>query len=104
MRIWRIRNNEVVEKSEDILSVLVEANSADASGLGALHRSHDPEPGPNSISVHRPDAATVSYTEIECSRGTVSMGYVAGSPCEKAGLDAVISIPIQLQSSVSAGS
>src|SRR5438477_2509938 len=32
--------------------------------LRRLHRSHEPERGPISICMHRPTAATVSYTEV----------------------------------------
>lgn len=46
-----------------------------------LHRSHDPVPGPFSICVHREDAASVSYSEVRCSRKSVSMSYRSGSPC-----------------------
>jgi transport and Golgi organization protein 2 len=46
-----------------------------------LHQSHDPVPGPFSICVHREDAATVSYTEVRCSDGGISMSYRSGSPC-----------------------
>ena len=35
--------------------------------LRRLHRSHSPERGPFSICMHRPDAATVSYTEVAVS-------------------------------------
>ena len=53
------------------------------SWLRTLHRCHEPEPGPYSICVHRPDASTVSYTEVECDRSSISMRYLSGSPCLK---------------------
>jgi hypothetical protein len=31
--------------------------------------------------VHRPDAATVSYTEVIFTAGELSMRYHAGHPC-----------------------
>jgi len=49
--------------------------------LFGLHRSHDPERGPFSTCMHRPDAATVSYTEIDASTDRSSMRYLSGSPC-----------------------
>src|SRR5215472_978753 len=51
--------------------------------LRQVHRSHEPKPGPYSICVHRQDAATVSYTEVECDRSSISMKYLYGSPCLK---------------------
>ena len=51
--------------------------------LRQLHGSHEPKPGPYSICVHRQDAATVSYTEVECDRSSISMRYLSGNPCLK---------------------
>ena len=53
------------------------------SWLRSLHRSHDPKPGPYTICVHRQDASTFSYTEVECDRSSISMRYLSGSPCLK---------------------
>jgi hypothetical protein len=50
--------------------------------LRHLHRSHSPHSGPFSICMHRPDAATVSYTEISVSSDQGIMNYHPGSPCE----------------------
>lgn len=47
----------------------------------ALHSSHEPERGAFSMCVHREDAGTVSYTEIECDDRTGSLRYFVGSPC-----------------------
>jgi hypothetical protein len=55
--------------------------------LRNLHRSHVPAPGPFSICVHRQDAATVSYTEVECTRSLISMNYLFGNPCLKKDFD-----------------
>ena len=49
--------------------------------LRQLHRSHAPKRGQFSICMHRPDAATVSYTEITVSNQRVSMRYKSGPPC-----------------------
>ncbi len=49
--------------------------------LRQMHRSHEPERGAFSICVHREDAATVSYTEIEVTEGNVRMLYRPGGPC-----------------------
>jgi len=50
--------------------------------LRLLHASHIPAAGPFSVCVHRPDAATVSYTEVVC-RESLVMRYIAGNPCRK---------------------
>ena len=47
-----------------------------------LHASHVPERGAFSYCVHRADARTVSYTEIDIGEETILMRYHNGSPCE----------------------
>lgn len=49
--------------------------------LRALHRADGMRPGAFSICMHRPDAATVSYTEVQCTGELTSMSYQDGSPC-----------------------
>ena len=61
--------------------------------LAELHRSHRPFSGPYSICVHRPNAATVSYTEVVLNSRLISMRYVDGSPCETAGFHHVVDLP-----------
>jgi hypothetical protein len=57
----------------------------DPSGwLRRLHAGHLPEPGAFSVCVHREDAATVSYTEIEWGSCKLRMRYLAGNPCRAA--------------------
>ena len=46
-----------------------------------LHSSHAPERGPFSTCMHRADAATVSYSEIEVNRTSIEMRYCAGPLC-----------------------
>ncbi len=55
-----------------------------ADGLTALHRSHEPERGPYSVCMHRPDAATVSATWVVVTPGAVRLRYHAGPPCRTA--------------------
>ncbi len=50
-----------------------------------LHASHAPERGPYSICMHRPDAKTVSYTEITWHGGHVQIDYLGNSPCHAPG-------------------
>lgn len=52
--------------------------------LRRLHRSHRPERGPYSICMHRPEAATVSYTEVSVGVGRGRMSYQAEAPCAQA--------------------
>ncbi len=49
--------------------------------LQTLHRAHGLRPGAFSICMHRPDAATVSYTEVQCTGDLTRMRYQQGSPC-----------------------
>ncbi len=61
--------------------------------LRRTHRSHLPAPGAFSICVHRDDAATVSYTEIEVAASEVQMRYQPGSPCAESAVHR-LSIPL----------
>jgi hypothetical protein len=60
-----------------------EAGSAE--WLRGLHASHSPVRGSFSICVHRPDAATVNYTEVTFTGNDLSMRYHAGHPCQALG-------------------
>jgi hypothetical protein len=51
--------------------------------LRQLHRSHAPKRGPFSICMHRPDATTVSYTEVAVSGRRATMRYKPGPCCSK---------------------
>ncbi|HTH50036.1 MAG TPA: NRDE family protein [Candidatus Limnocylindria bacterium] len=64
----------------------MEADAGSLPWLRRLHSSHGPERGPFSTCMHRADAATVSYTEIEIERDTRIMRHGTGSPCCGKGL------------------
>lgn len=49
-----------------------------------IHASHLPERGPLSICMHRPEAATVSFTRVDVRPDAVTVGYVPGPPGEYA--------------------
>ena len=49
--------------------------------LRRLHRSHAPFCGPFSTCMHRADAVTVSYTEVNVSNGRATMSYCNQAPC-----------------------
>ena len=53
--------------------------------LRKLHSSHLPEAGAYSICVHREDASTVSFTEVQYCMDKLAMTYVAGNPCTPKG-------------------
>ena len=68
-------------------------DAASAEWLRRLHASHSPVRGSFSICVHRPDAATVSYTEVAFTGGELTMRYHAGHPCHALGrFDAEITL------------
>ncbi len=60
---------------------LSQKNAGGLAWLRRLHRSHSPVVGPFSTCMHRPDAATVSYTEISVSARRGTMRYFGGAPC-----------------------
>lgn len=67
------------------------------SWLRELHRSHEPKRGPFSICMHRPDAATVSYTEVAVSKQRATMRYKSGASCSNgANVTRTISLVLSL--------
>jgi transport and Golgi organization protein 2 len=68
------------ERTRVCATLPVESAKRDLKWLRRLHRSHEPERGPFSICMHRPTAATVSYTEIAVSGRSVVMRYKDGPP------------------------
>jgi hypothetical protein len=59
----------------------LKADCGTVEWLRSLHRSHSHGESPYSICMHRNDAATVSYTEIEVSDCVRRMYYSANNPC-----------------------
>lgn len=51
------------------------------AALKNLHASHLPRRGPFSICMHRSDAATVSYAEVNLSDQRATLRYSPGPPC-----------------------
>jgi hypothetical protein len=70
-----------VERAKVCASAGVSAAGYSLNSLRRLHRSHAPKQGPFSICMHRPDASTVSYTEIVVSRKRATMRYKPGPCC-----------------------
>ena len=61
-------------------------HAADAAptpdSLLAFHRSHEPEPGPWSVCMHREDARTVSASRVQVGAdGRAEFHYAPGPPC-----------------------
>jgi hypothetical protein len=69
--------------------------------LRKLHASHEPEPGPFSVCVHREDASTVSYTELHWGREGLEMCYLPGNPCQPTTTFYTTHLPAPLASSKS---
>jgi hypothetical protein len=98
LRPWKLthwfssgRGDDLAERSR---RPICEAADADPSAgsiewLRRLHRSHAPEQGAFSICVHREDAGTLSYTEVQCDAERVSMAYSPGYPCESTKITAL---------------
>lgn len=59
-----------------------EAGAGTVGWMRNLHASHEPEPGPYSTCMHRPDAATVSYTELEVDGSRGELRHHDGPLCE----------------------
>lgn len=56
--------------------------------VGDLHSSHEPVAGADSVCMHREDAVTVSFTEIDWKNGVGgTLSYWDGSPCLRKALE-----------------
>jgi len=69
-------------RSRTFRAALKEKSAGSLGWLRRLHRSHSPQAGPVSTCMHRADAATVSYTEVNISPTKALMSYNAGPPCK----------------------
>jgi hypothetical protein len=69
-------------RSRTFHEALKQKSAGSVGWLRRLHRSHSPHAGPFSTCMHRADAATVSYTEVNISLTKAFMSYHAGSPCK----------------------
>ena len=62
-----------------------------------FHRDHQPEPSAWSVCVHRPEAATRNYVEIELGGGEARLRCAEGPPCENGAaveLALALSVPV----------
>ena len=70
--------------AEESRAAVCEKYSLDTlATMRKLHASHLPKRGPFSICMHRPDAATVSYSEVSVMGRRIAMSYQAGAPCKE---------------------
>jgi hypothetical protein len=83
------------ERLRAVDSTASPSSRLDEAWFRNLHSSHSPVPGPFSVCVHRPDASTVSYTMVRCTNGSISMGYLGGSPCLRAGFDTLVTVGLR---------
>jgi len=68
-------------RSETFRKMQLQHSAGTLAWLRRLHRSHSPGRGPFSTCMHRPDAATVSYTEIKVVNQKGTMSYKGMAPC-----------------------
>lgn len=71
----------------------LEQDAGSLPWLRALHSSHGVSRGPFSVCAHRPDAGTVSYSEIVLAANVVSFRYVDSAPCRNSAKDIALTIP-----------
>lgn len=62
-------------------AVKLEADAGSGPWFRRLHASHEPQRGPFSTCMHRADAATVSYTEVEVTGTKAVMRHCLGPLC-----------------------
>ena len=79
-------------RSRTFRAALKQKSAGSLGWLRRLHRSHLPQAGPFSICMHRPDAATVSCSEIIVFKHKASLRYYAGAPCGVTSLSAAVAV------------
>lgn len=73
---------EVVRARRELFRRMTEGpTNCPAETLTRFHHSHEPEPGPLSVCMHRPDASTVSFSRVKVNSGSVEFYYQPGPPC-----------------------
>lgn len=73
-------------RSQTFRAALRQKTFGSAERLRRLHRSHHPTAGPFSTCMHRPDAATVSYTEAAVIGGSLALRHQLGCPHQRQSL------------------
>lgn len=68
-------------RGETVRSRLQDPDAGTLEWLRRLHGSHAPVCGPFSICMHREDAATVSYSEVEVTAAAMTLRHHQGALC-----------------------
>ncbi|MBV9928193.1 MAG: NRDE family protein [Acidobacteria bacterium] len=75
-------SNEVVRERMKFFRGMTAGHPSPAAELlTRFHHSHEPEPGPSSVCMHRPDASTVSFSRVKVSPVSIEFYYQPGPPC-----------------------
>lgn len=86
-------STEVVRERMKLFRGMAAGHPSPAAELLArFHHSHEPEPGPYSVCMHRPDASTVSFSRVKVSPVSIEFYYRPGPPCA-GGRGVSISLP-----------
>ena len=79
------RTNEVLASRARVWAERArEAGGATRQTLEEYHRSHDPDRGPFSVCMHRPDARSQSLTRLRLGPESVRIAYEDAPPCARA--------------------
>ena len=70
-----------------------EQDAGSLAWLRRLHSSHGLAAGPFSVCAHRPDAGTVSYSQIEFDANSAAFRYADGPPCRNPAITFTLAIP-----------
>jgi hypothetical protein len=79
-------------RGETVLSRLQDPDAGTLEWFRRLHGSHTPVCGPFSICMHREDAATVSYSEVEVTAAGMTLRHHQGALCGPAAWSVVLSL------------
>ena len=78
-----------------------EQDAGSLTWLRRLHSSHGIAAGPFSVCAHRPDAGTVSYSEIAFDTNVATFRYMSGAPCLNSPRPSTIDSPVHFLLKVS---
>ncbi len=81
-------------RGETVQSYMNDPDAGTSRWLRRVHSSHSPVSGPFSICMHRDDAATVSYTEIEATADGLFLRHHPGPLCETQAWSAPVSLSL----------
>lgn len=79
--LLRTSSGEDQEGAERNRHRVFRAHPSTPEALAGVHQSHDPDPGALSVCMHRSDAMTVSFAQVEVTPGEVALRYAPGPPC-----------------------